>query len=81
MTSKKAKLESKLKRPQTTTLKNSLTATHLKQEEDVQCIYCWEKWSETSHNGMIQCTVCMNWAHFKCAGIEEEDLEFVCDLC
>ena len=36
---------------------------------------------ETSHDGIIQCTICLNWAHFKCAGIEEDDLEFVYDLC
>ena len=80
-TLKKAKLQSKLKGAQTTTFKKSLTTTYSKQEEDAQCIYCWEKWSETSHDGMIQCTICLNWAHFKCAGIEEDDLEFVCDLC
>ena len=45
-----------------------------------QCLYCWEKWRKTSHDGMIQCTICLNWAHFKCADIEEDDLEFACDL-
>ena len=39
-TSKKAKLQSKLKDVQTTTFKKSLTTTYLKQEENVQCIYC-----------------------------------------
>ena len=81
MALKKAKLQSKLKGSQTTTFKKSLTTTYSNQEEDAQCIYCWEKWSETSHDGMIQCTVCLNWAHFKCAGIEEDVLEFVCNLC
>ena len=80
-TLKKAKLQSKLKGPQTTTFKKSLTTIYSKQEEDAQCIYCWEKWSETSHDCMIQCTIYLNWAHFKCAGIEEDDLEFICDLC
>ena len=80
MTLKKAKLQSKFKDPQTT-FKKSLTTAYSNQEEDAQCIYCWEKWSETSHDGMIQCTIFLNWVHFKCAGIEEDDLEFVCDLC
>ena len=61
---KKAKLQSKVKGLQTTTFKKSLTTTYSKQEEDAQCIYCWEKYSETSHDGIIQCTVCLNWAHF-----------------
>ena len=80
-TLKKAKLQSKLKGPQTTTFKKSLTTTYSKKKENTQCICCSEKWSETSHDRMIQCTICLNWAHFKCDGTKEADLEFVCDLC
>ena len=37
-------------------------------EEEAQCIYCGEMWSDTKQDAMIQCTGCLQWAHTNCAG-------------
>ena len=50
-------------------------------EDDAQCIYCAEMWSDTKQDAMIRCTGCLQWAHTKCAGVDENDEEFVCDFC
>lgn len=48
---------------------------------DAECIYCSELWS-AGNDGMIQCSICSEWAHEACAGKEEDhNEEFVCDLC
>lgn len=50
-------------------------------DEDAQCLYCGEMWSNTKQDSMIQCTRCQEWAHNKCAGIGEDEDDFNCDLC
>ncbi|KAK5644935.1 hypothetical protein RI129_006235 [Pyrocoelia pectoralis] len=51
-------------------------------ENDTLCMYCNSKYSDDKGGeGWIQCSMCNNWGHDQCAGVEEEDTEpFVCDL-
>ncbi|XP_046397042.1 uncharacterized protein LOC124163957 [Ischnura elegans] len=51
-------------------------------ESDVDCLYCQDLYSKSKQNeGWIRCSGCHKWAHEACAGCEEEDNEFICDLC
>ncbi|XP_014674747.1 PREDICTED: uncharacterized protein LOC106814888 [Priapulus caudatus] len=36
---------------------------------------------KTTQDAMIQCTVCLQWAHTKCAGTDEDTDDFICDFC
>lgn len=49
---------------------------------DADCLVCGEKYSDSaSGEGWIMCYKCHKWAHDACAGVEEEDDCFKCDLC
>ena len=50
--------------------------------EDVACLYCDGKWSESSES-WVHCGDCENWAHYSCAGIDEgdRDPDYLCELC
>ncbi|CAK8698551.1 unnamed protein product [Clavelina lepadiformis] len=49
---------------------------------DAECFYCNEMYSKSSENdGWIQCSKCMRWAHEACSGCNEEDDNFICELC
>ncbi|KAG8329564.1 hypothetical protein J6590_083769 [Homalodisca vitripennis] len=53
-------------------------------QEDLGCtsIYCNDIYSNSKSNeGWIQCSGCLGWAHEECCGSEEEDDNFICDLC
>lgn len=51
-----------------------------KDPDDTSCIYCQQKYSESTES-WIQCQGCKKWAHDLCAGITDEDIEFICDYC
>ncbi|XP_046679381.1 PHD finger protein ALFIN-LIKE 6-like [Homalodisca vitripennis] len=50
---------------------------------DVDCLlFCGDCYSKSKDNeGWIRCSGCLKWAHKACTGAEEEDDEFICDLC
>ncbi|KAK4876093.1 hypothetical protein RN001_012515 [Aquatica leii] len=49
---------------------------------DVDCLYCVSKYSASrGGEGWIQCQGCRNWAHEKCAGIDDFEDEFLCLIC
>lgn len=51
-------------------------------ESDVDCLYCQDLYSKSKQSeGWIRCSGCHKWAHEACAGCEEEDNDFNCDLC
>lgn len=45
-----------------------------------QCIYCGEAFV-VSIDTWVQCSASNKWAHEECAGVDETDAGFVCDLC
>ncbi|CAK8692599.1 unnamed protein product [Clavelina lepadiformis] len=49
---------------------------------DAECFYCNEIYSKSFENdGWIQCSKCMRWVHEACSGCNEEDDNFICELC
>ena len=48
---------------------------------DDTCLYCSMTYSQSVGEGWIQCQQCKLWAHDSCAGIDENDDEFICELC
>ena len=62
------------------------TATQCESSEseddgDTVCLYCSETYSKTVGEGCIQCTTCRDWVHDHCAGVDEDDVEFICEFC
>lgn len=54
------------------------------EEEDTNtiCIYCPSRYGESrAGEGWIQCQNCKGWAHDACAGVSEDDAEFICLKC
>ena len=43
-------------------------------------VYCGEPY-KNSTEPWIQCQACFKWAHNSCAGVDEEDINFVCESC
>ena len=51
-------------------------------EDAVKCLYCDESFgASVSGEGWACCNACKQWAHDECAGLDEHDLEFTCELC
>jgi hypothetical protein len=50
-------------------------------ETEFCCIYCSELYGEPPTEDWIECRLCREWAHEKCAGLETADTLFTCDLC
>ena len=48
-------------------------------EDDVPCLYCSEFYSKTPNDGWIRCTHCLQWAHEACAGVDDDDVDFLCE--
>lgn len=44
---------------------------------DIACLYCFD----TVDEDWIQCTRCCKWAHTACAGVDEDELYYVCEQC
>jgi len=45
---------------------------------DEPCLYCLETFSSGK---WVRCQLCNKWAHYECAGIDDTDFNFVCELC
>ena len=58
----------------------AIQSTNL-EDDETECLFCGELFSETRDEDWIQCTSCSKWAHDDCAGIDPDDDHFVCDLC
>ena len=57
-------------------MKNS---TQPGDDEDLEtCLYCSEVYGSTK---WVKCQECSKWAHFECAGVDDNVYNFVCDLC
>ena len=50
-------------------------------EDETECFYCNTAYSNTEHEGWIQCMKCKRWAHDSCAGVDETDDIFECEFC
>ncbi|KAB0805315.1 hypothetical protein PPYR_02285 [Photinus pyralis] len=49
---------------------------------DAECIFCCETYTNAKDGeGWIKCSKCLRWAHDACAGVEEDEDHFTCDLC
>lgn len=49
---------------------------------DSECFYCNEMYSKSkSREGWIRCSECHKWAHDECAGVEDDDDDFQCEIC
>ncbi|KMQ81609.1 golgin imh1 [Lasius niger] len=49
---------------------------------DADCLFCGDYFSKSRENeGWIRCSSCLRWAHEACAGCDEEDNDFICDVC
>lgn len=50
--------------------------------ENTPCLYCSGLYLE-SNEGWVACSMCGNWAHCSCAGVDDEDDEatFTCEFC
>uniref|UniRef100_A0A6P7HCS6 PHD finger protein ALFIN-LIKE 7-like n=1 Tax=Diabrotica virgifera virgifera TaxID=50390 RepID=A0A6P7HCS6_DIAVI len=63
--------------------KQSISSSSDTEDDDQNtiCLYCSEEYSRFAGEGWIQCSTCSKWALDKCAGVDEEDSTFVCDIC
>ncbi|XP_067931074.1 uncharacterized protein [Watersipora subatra] len=49
---------------------------------DVSCLYCNDSyWKGNADSGWVKCRHCSSWAHELCAGLDDEDDDFMCELC
>ena len=62
------------------TCSNKVKSNQIKSKKDEECFYCNEP-SSQSIDGWIQCSSCLRWVHDACAGVEDEDDNFVCEFC
>lgn len=50
--------------------------------DDVECLFCCNRFLEDKPGeGWIKCSGCCKWAHDACAGAEDDEDTFVCDVC
>ncbi|CAK1600156.1 unnamed protein product [Parnassius mnemosyne] len=78
---KKPELAEKKNRKKTNNYPNSSPECD-NEEDNIPCFYCYGKYLD-SNEGWAACSLCGNWAHCSCAGIDDEDDEaiFVCEFC
>ena len=53
-------------------------------DDSASCLYCNEPYKNSRSKEMwIQCTElsCRKWAHALCAGVENDAMNFICDIC
>lgn len=72
-----------VKKQQTKKTKKSVIDPHETDDKgDSLCLYCHDLYSNSkSEEGWAMCQACFEWAHEACAGVEEDDEEFICDVC
>ena len=71
----------KRKRNQTAEPKATTSTNDPDDENDTECLYCGELFSDTPDDGSIRCNSCHRWAHNACAGTDESTFSFDCDYC
>lgn len=58
-----------------------IKSTEEKRTEDTGsnevCVYC----SDLGSTEWVRCHKCSKWAHCECAGIDDTDFNFICELC
>lgn len=47
---------------------------------DTECFFCGDLYSRSTE-GWIACEECQQWAHCSCAGVDDGEVNYVCDLC
>ena len=53
-----------------------------KSGDETPCLYCDEPYGESrAGDGWVMCVKCRKWAHEACAGVEDDDEDFACELC
>lgn len=79
---KQATKKSKRSRCSKNTPENDNVSTSSSSEEDgdTECMVCGEKYTASSNEGWIQCSSCYSWAHDACAGVDEDDDNYICDV-
>lgn len=70
-----------VKEKKTKERENRLTKSS-SEEEDAACLYCKNFYSKSTE-GWVACSLCHQWAHNSCAGIDSDDDEtvFSCEHC
>ena len=71
-------VEKKIKKK--TTRKRKLSEIEEDEEDDTECLYCADLFS-ASAEGWISCQKCNLWAHNSCAGADDDQETFVCEIC
>jgi len=61
-----------------TTRKRKLSEIE-EDEDDTECLYCADLFS-ASAEGWISCQKCHLWAHNSCAGADDDQETFVCEI-
>ncbi|KAL1448578.1 hypothetical protein WDU94_012303 [Cyamophila willieti] len=64
------------------TLFSETPSTSTSNASNPECLYCNEMYSKSkAREGWIRCSECHKWAHDECAGVEDEDDDFQCEIC
>uniref|UniRef100_A0A8D9B3W5 Zinc finger PHD-type domain-containing protein n=1 Tax=Cacopsylla melanoneura TaxID=428564 RepID=A0A8D9B3W5_9HEMI len=76
------KQSKKKKRASPRTLFSETPSTSTSNASNPECFYCNEMYSKSkAREGWIRCSQCHKWAHDECAGVEDEDDDFECEIC
>jgi len=70
-----------MKRDANNNKKTSQVSSATNDDRDTDCLFCQELFKDSTDTQWIQCQECMKWAHTLCAGVDDNDNSFVCDLC
>ncbi|KAF5289743.1 hypothetical protein FQA39_LY03660 [Lamprigera yunnana] len=69
-------------KPKKSVVKNIDSSSESNESQSEECIFCCEKFVNLSKGeGWIRCNKSLKWAHDQCAGVDEDDDDFTCDLC
>ena len=79
---KQTKAPAKKKGQRSERSKDSSEESAEEASKDPKCLYCTESFTRSAEGeGWARCCKCKLWAHDLCAGLDEDDDEFTCDLC
>ncbi|XP_031333945.1 uncharacterized protein LOC116163957 [Photinus pyralis] len=77
-TQKKGKGKQQMKN----TKKRQVSSESEDDQQNTECLYCNSSFLQSkSGEGWIQCLLCKQWAHDACAGVEDDEDVFQCNLC
>ena len=64
------------------TKKGAASERNRRSDDDVPCIYCTERYSESKGGeAWIMCQCCTKWAHEDCAGCTNLENSYICEFC